>query len=290
MRRLERRPRASSNAICSYDPDWGSCNQLRYVWFYNQTRGTCDQFLYGGCEGNPNRFETFELCQKTCELSGLDPCMEPLDRGTWCEAMSNRYYFNKRTRQCKGFHYTGCGKSGNNFLSKEESVGRILPLNSVAVVRPFRPEFYDCRLIPILTTTTMSNSTAGIRSKGPVKRFCPDTSPGSSPRSTPMSLTDALREVNDSSVVPSCIKNAFNSILDELTTVKQERDRLFRENLILRKKIGISLDAPVTDEDDGHNVVDDHNRSKPEPTTLAHLPDMEREGERLRSVVISGRA
>ncbi|RCN38335.1 Kunitz/Bovine pancreatic trypsin inhibitor domain protein [Ancylostoma caninum] len=49
-----------------------------------------------------------------------DPCMEPLDRGNWCEAMSNRYYFNKRTRQCRGFHYTGCGKSGNNFLTKEE--------------------------------------------------------------------------------------------------------------------------------------------------------------------------
>ncbi|KAK6051530.1 Kunitz/Bovine pancreatic trypsin inhibitor domain protein, partial [Cooperia oncophora] len=73
-----------------------------------------------GCEGNPNKFETFELCQKTCEVSGLDPCLEPLDRGSWCEAMSNRYYFNKRSRQCKGFHYTGCGKSGNNFLSKEE--------------------------------------------------------------------------------------------------------------------------------------------------------------------------
>ncbi|CAD6191598.1 unnamed protein product [Caenorhabditis auriculariae] len=106
--------------ICSYRPDWGSCNQLRYMWFYNQSRASCDQFLYGGCEGNPNRFETFEICQKTCEISGIDPCLESLDRGSWCEAMSNRYYFNKRSRQCKGFHYTGCGKSGNNFLTKEE--------------------------------------------------------------------------------------------------------------------------------------------------------------------------
>ncbi|ETN77072.1 Kunitz/Bovine pancreatic trypsin inhibitor domain protein [Necator americanus] len=81
---------SNNPVLCSYDPDWGSCNQLRYMWFYNQTRGTCDQFLYGGCDGNPNRFETFEICQKTCELSGIDPCMEPLDRGNWCEAMSNR--------------------------------------------------------------------------------------------------------------------------------------------------------------------------------------------------------
>ncbi|EPB73257.1 Kunitz/Bovine pancreatic trypsin inhibitor domain protein [Ancylostoma ceylanicum] len=111
---------SNNAALCSYDPDPGPCNQLRYMWFYNQTRGTCNQFLYGGCEGNSNRFESFEVCQKNCEVSGLDPCMEPLDRGNWCEAMSNRYYFNKRTRQCRGFHYTGCGKSGNNFLTKEE--------------------------------------------------------------------------------------------------------------------------------------------------------------------------
>ncbi|KAE9421576.1 hypothetical protein Angca_004728, partial [Angiostrongylus cantonensis] len=111
-------------ALCSYDPEWGSCNQLRYMWFYNQSSGRCDQFLYGGCGGNPNKFDTFEICQQTCELTGIDPCMQPLDRGSWCEAMSNRYYFNKRTRQCKGFHYTGCGKSGNNFVTKEECQGK----------------------------------------------------------------------------------------------------------------------------------------------------------------------
>ncbi|CAB3398665.1 unnamed protein product [Caenorhabditis bovis] len=106
--------------FCSFPPSTGSCNQLRYQWFYNQTRGTCDQFLYGGCDGNANRFETFDVCQKTCEPTGADPCFESLDRGSWCEAMSNRYYYNKRAKQCKGFHYTGCGKSNNNFLTKEE--------------------------------------------------------------------------------------------------------------------------------------------------------------------------
>lgn len=53
---------------CVYQPDWGPCNQLRYQWFYNLSSGVCEQFLYGGCGGNPNRFASFELCQVTCEV------------------------------------------------------------------------------------------------------------------------------------------------------------------------------------------------------------------------------
>ncbi|VDO69909.1 unnamed protein product [Heligmosomoides polygyrus] len=68
----------------------------------------------------------------------------------------------------------------------------------------------------------------------------------------------------------------------EIKTNKDQTLTGYRENLILR----ISLDTPVSDKDDGHNVVDDHNRSKPEPTTPAHLLHMEREAERLRSIVI----
>ncbi|VDK25329.1 unnamed protein product, partial [Anisakis simplex] len=104
---------------CAYYPDWGPCNQLRYMWFFNMSRGTCDQFLWGGCAGNTNRFESFELCQITCEEPGNvhDICTEPLDRGKWCQPMSNRYYYNSQSKTCKGFHYTGCGTSANNFLS-----------------------------------------------------------------------------------------------------------------------------------------------------------------------------
>ncbi|CAJ0561772.1 unnamed protein product, partial [Mesorhabditis spiculigera] len=109
---------------CSHLPDWGSCNHMRYQWFYDSRQGTCAQFLYGGCGGNTNRFETFEECQKECEPSGFDPCMEGLDRGKWCETMSNRYYYNRQLKECKGFHYSGCGKSNNNFHTLEECEAR----------------------------------------------------------------------------------------------------------------------------------------------------------------------
>uniref|UniRef100_A0A0K0EMD6 EGF-like domain-containing protein n=1 Tax=Strongyloides stercoralis TaxID=6248 RepID=A0A0K0EMD6_STRER len=111
---------APNDKKCAFYPDWGSCNQLRYMWYYNLTSGTCDQFLYGGCEGNTNRFSTFELCQITCEVPGEDICSEKLDRGKWCAPMSNRYYYHAKSGVCKGFHYTGCGKSSNNFKTLEE--------------------------------------------------------------------------------------------------------------------------------------------------------------------------
>lgn len=61
-------PHAFAVEHCAYFPDWGPCNQLHYVWFFNLTIGACQQFLYGGCGGNPNRFDTFEYCQQTCEV------------------------------------------------------------------------------------------------------------------------------------------------------------------------------------------------------------------------------
>ncbi|MFH4977608.1 hypothetical protein AB6A40_004317 [Gnathostoma spinigerum] len=111
---------------CAFYPDWGPCNELRYMWFYNMSLGTCEQFLWGGCGGNTNRFETFEICQHTCENPVDDVCSEPLDRGRWCEPMSNRYFFNSNTQSCKGFHYTGCGESENNFLTLEDCENRCM--------------------------------------------------------------------------------------------------------------------------------------------------------------------
>uniref|UniRef100_A0AC35UBJ5 Kunitz/Bovine pancreatic trypsin inhibitor domain protein n=1 Tax=Rhabditophanes sp. KR3021 TaxID=114890 RepID=A0AC35UBJ5_9BILA len=55
---------------CAYLPDWGPCNQLRYMWYFNMSSNSCEQFLYGNCGGNTNRFSTFETCQLTCEVPG----------------------------------------------------------------------------------------------------------------------------------------------------------------------------------------------------------------------------
>lgn len=43
--------------------------------------------------------------------------------------MSNRYYYHKSSNTCRGFHYTGCGKSRNNFRKYDECKNRCIQKN-----------------------------------------------------------------------------------------------------------------------------------------------------------------
>ncbi|XP_061413779.1 kunitz-type U19-barytoxin-Tl1a-like [Lethenteron reissneri] len=52
--------------VCILSPDKGVCLAHLLRWHYNSTQRGCDVFLYGGCGGNGNRFQSREECQKMC--------------------------------------------------------------------------------------------------------------------------------------------------------------------------------------------------------------------------------
>ncbi|GMS86263.1 hypothetical protein PENTCL1PPCAC_8438, partial [Pristionchus entomophagus] len=72
----------------------------------------------------PNRFDDYDTCVNTCNVTRTDPCLVFMDRGNWCEPMSDRFYYHKKRRACVGFHYTGCGQSRNNFKTLKECIFR----------------------------------------------------------------------------------------------------------------------------------------------------------------------
>ena len=50
---------------CSLPFDPGSCDGAMHV--FASVNGTCVERVYGGCEGNDNRFKTLEQCMAACE-------------------------------------------------------------------------------------------------------------------------------------------------------------------------------------------------------------------------------
>lgn len=51
---------------CALEKDSGPCPGTVMRWHYNQDTDTCSQFIYGGCQGNANRFRTKDECVSRC--------------------------------------------------------------------------------------------------------------------------------------------------------------------------------------------------------------------------------
>ena len=63
----------SSASSCSLPPLTGPCRAKMERYFYNGTSLTCGKFIYGGCQGNGNNFETEQGCENTCGQHGRVP-------------------------------------------------------------------------------------------------------------------------------------------------------------------------------------------------------------------------
>ncbi|KAF6022125.1 hypothetical protein EB796_019567 [Bugula neritina] len=54
--------------ICRLPSDSGPCEAAIPKYFYNSITKKCEQFIYGGCLGNENRFATLAECEQVCSL------------------------------------------------------------------------------------------------------------------------------------------------------------------------------------------------------------------------------
>ncbi|KAK6733508.1 hypothetical protein RB195_017329 [Necator americanus] len=51
---------------CSLPIETGMCLAAFRRYAFDDTQGRCVSFIYGGCGGNKNNFETLEECENTC--------------------------------------------------------------------------------------------------------------------------------------------------------------------------------------------------------------------------------
>nr|XP_037274979.1 kunitz-type serine protease inhibitor 6-like [Rhipicephalus microplus] len=123
---------------CDQGPDVGLCKGFFPMWWFNTKTGKCEEFVYGGCGGNGNRYETREECEETCSSKTLtsrkeetaaastvatedfhsatvaEVCRRPASSGP-CLAYLPRFYYDPQRNSCRPFIYGGCKSNGNNF-------------------------------------------------------------------------------------------------------------------------------------------------------------------------------
>ncbi|XP_046582005.1 actinia tenebrosa protease inhibitors-like [Haliotis rubra] len=98
--------------VCNQKPNRGPCTEIFHRYHFNPATQKCQSFLYGGCGGNANNFQSITDCEKAC----FPTCAEQSERGP-CRAILNRYFFNAKTKTCDTFIYGSCGGNSNNFES-----------------------------------------------------------------------------------------------------------------------------------------------------------------------------
>ncbi|VFV16884.1 wap four-disulfide core domain [Lynx pardinus] len=63
--------------ICDMPKETGPCMAFFHRWWYDKEKGTCSRFIYGGCKGNNNNFQTKDMCQNMCSKKQKCPENKP---------------------------------------------------------------------------------------------------------------------------------------------------------------------------------------------------------------------
>ena len=54
------------NSICNLQLSKGNCQATLRRFYYDPVEGICKLFVFGGCQGNANNFETMSECINSC--------------------------------------------------------------------------------------------------------------------------------------------------------------------------------------------------------------------------------
>nr|XP_040566884.1 papilin-like [Lepeophtheirus salmonis] len=107
---------------CYLGREVGYCNSYLERYYFDTNLGRCVQFIYTGCGGNTNNFNSYKKCNSLCGGSAERPikvCRLEKNIG-YCHDQIDKYFFNTHTRKCEKFIYSGCGGNKNNFDNETE--------------------------------------------------------------------------------------------------------------------------------------------------------------------------
>ncbi|VDI45206.1 Hypothetical predicted protein [Mytilus galloprovincialis] len=102
--------------VCSLPFETGNCHQRITRYYFDNYLKTCREFTFTGCFENGNNFLTKSDCESLCGsfTPQLTVCDLQKDAGNGYY-YQRLFYYNKVTKSCEIFDYTGQGGNGNRF-------------------------------------------------------------------------------------------------------------------------------------------------------------------------------
>ncbi|XP_070826119.1 amyloid beta precursor like protein 2 isoform X3 [Chaetodon trifascialis] len=66
-------------AVCTLEAETGPCRASMPRWHFDMSQRKCVRFIYGGCAGNRNNFDSEEYCMAVCKRLTMPPTPQPTD-------------------------------------------------------------------------------------------------------------------------------------------------------------------------------------------------------------------
>ncbi|XP_056230970.1 amyloid-like protein 2 isoform X4 [Seriola aureovittata] len=66
-------------AVCTLEAETGPCRASMPRWHFDMSQGKCVRFIYGGCAGNRNNFDSEEYCMAVCKRLTVPPTAQIAD-------------------------------------------------------------------------------------------------------------------------------------------------------------------------------------------------------------------
>ncbi|CAK6957914.1 amyloid-like protein 2 isoform X1 [Scomber scombrus] len=66
-------------AVCTLEAETGPCRASMPRWHFDMSHRKCVRFIYGGCAGNRNNFDSEEYCMAVCKRLTMPPTPQPTD-------------------------------------------------------------------------------------------------------------------------------------------------------------------------------------------------------------------
>lgn len=111
---------------CSLPAETGPCKASIKAWYYDSQKKTCKPFVYGGCGGNGNNFESRGKCDSRCGRKYKrkhDQCLWPPKKEKDCRngsSQATRWYFSETEGACKRHIFKTCLKDPKGFATCTE--------------------------------------------------------------------------------------------------------------------------------------------------------------------------